>query len=440
MIIGGKKKKKASKKSTKSEAPKAKPARALTKAEAKKRISKVRDVADKINKALKGRGRILVGDEVKELEFEKERTGNPAIDYCLNGGLIRGAVSQLWGPEAASKTSTLAFIVRNFQARGLVCAVAPVEGFDKSWWRQIGTFIPYSKEEMRELEPVLRKKAERYNAHYEDRGWPPLVLIQHPAGDATLQMIYDMTKANVVDFIGLDSLGAVVSSRILEERDVDDEDERGGEARLFNRFQRFMQSAFNTYYDEDGAPTGDGRHKNRTIIAAINQARVTFGTRSNRREKQFHPTGGQGIKHFWSQSLFFDVVDEEAVQVNYDGMQRRDIVAKTFRVYGNKMRGGPPDRDARYVWHVKAHKVEDGRVWKSGQVDVVSTLRALGVMLKVITREGAYYTFDGERVQGKTKFDRFLWETPEAQTALYDAVIEAARKDSSAGSVPDVED
>lgn len=403
------------------------------------RLSRLEDLQQTLNKKLAGKGSILLGSQIKELEFQKIRTGNLAKDYVLNGGLIRGRITQYWGVEGSSKTSSLAHDIRYLQSQGMLCALAPVEGFDKAWFRNIGVYIPYSDAEMDNLSRGVRKDAEKYNIKYQDLGWAPFALIQHRAGDELLQLVLELTKGNSFDYIGIDSLGAVVSSRILEERDIADEDERGGEARLFNRFQRFMQAAFNMSYDADGNPDTKGAYSNRTVIVAINQARVTMNSRAMRREKQFHPTGGQGLKHFWSQSLFFDHIgsEDQADMVPYDGVKRRDVYAKTFRVVGTKMRGGPPDREARYTLHVKDHRHED-LSYTAGQVDNFGTARALGVMLGVVDRSGAYYEFQGERIKGKDNFEKMLINEPGLYQDLYDKIIEKAVLDSSAGKVPDV--
>lgn len=404
------------------------------------RVARARAIAKEVNKRLKGKGSVHVGADIEELEFQKEHTGNPAIDYVTNGGLIRGRITQFWGPEGCAKTTSMAAVVRDMQRRGMVCGFAPVEGFDKGWWRSVGVFIPYGDKEFDAMDKAKRKRGELYNRFYLDEGWAPLTLVQHRAGDEVLQILYDLTKSNAFDFLGLDSLGAITSSRILEDKDVSDPAEYGGEAKLFNTFQRFMQSAFNTYYDDDGNIDQNGHRLNRTMVVAINQARVAIGVRAMRREKQFYPTGGQGLKHFWSQSLFFDHLasEEQSDYVNYDGAQRRDVYAKTFRVFGHKMRGGPPDREARFTLHVKRH-THDGQSWRAGQIDTVSTVRSLGVMLGVIQRAGSYLTFDGVRHGSKASFDAALWEDQALYDKVYAAVMGEAIRQSGAHEVPDWE-
>ncbi len=436
--LSGKKKKKLGgdkevKKPIKKKTVHVKPSPSLT-----TRLSRVQLVAERINKKLKGRGRVLVGKEVDELEFEKLRTGNPAMDYVLNGGLIRGAVTQFWGLEACCKTSQLAFTFRTAQSQGLICALAAIEAFDKSWWRSIGVYIPYNDQEFDMMDAELRKRAERYNRIYADAGWAPLILLQHKAGDESLQMVYDMTVSNTVDLIGVDSLGAIVSSRILEERELADEDEMGGEGRLFARFQRFISSALNRYYNDDNEEDPDGKSHNRTTIVCINQARPTFGQgKVYRREKMFHPVGGQALKHLSSQSLFFDAIPSEELSdiVKIDGRTRNDVYAKTFRVFGTKMRGGPPDRDARFVMHVKnnAH----GGHWRAGQVDTANVLRAIGASLNIVQQSGAWYEYQGLRAHGSEKFEQLLWNEPEVYQKLYDAVMDEAVRQTSAGQVPE---
>lgn len=404
---------------------------------AKQRLAKARAAAETVNKKLKGRGRVDVGADL-DLEWEHERSGNPAFDYVTNGGPIPGTISQIWGPYGSSKTSLLAFIIKEWQARGKVCACGFIEPLDKSWWRQIGVYIPFNQTELENMTAKVRKKAMAYNAHYEKKGWAPLTVIQHKQSDYVLQLVFEMTKTNVFDLIGVDSLAAIKSSRILEEKTLLDPNEYGGEASLFSRFCGFMSSALNTWYDKDGNPDKDGKFSNQTSIVCLNQARQVMSTRARAPEKTHYAPGGMALKHAWSQSVFAHRVEEHADLVNYDGMQRRDVYAVTFRLFGDKMRGGPPFREARFKLHVKQHVDEDGRLWKAGEIEAAGTLRALGVQLGVIEQSGAWLQWEDVRVQGKAGFDDWLEENRDEYGRLYEAVLLKAQTDSQASAVPDV--
>lgn len=285
-----------------------------------------------------------------------------------------------------------------------------------------------------------RAKAVGYNKHYERLGYAPLTVIQHHAGDHALQLVYEMTKANLFDLIAVDSLGAVKSSRLLEEKTLVDANEYGGEAPLFGRFCSFMYSALNTRYDTDGTPNVDGTVANRTAIVCINQARQTMSTMARAEHNKFHPPGGQALRHAWSQSLFFADVEDFATMVNYDRFKRRDVYAKMFRVLGTKMRGGPEQREARFTIHLKNHTGEDGVTWKAGTLDNVGTVRALAVQLGVIEQSASSYVYDKHKWKGKDAVEIDLRANPTLYQSVRDAVIARAIEESMSGAVPDYEE
>lgn len=408
------------------------------------KLARLRTLAAEINKRLKNAGCVAVGKDIQELEYQYIRTGNPAFDFVTNGGLIRGRITELWGIDGTSKTTFLAQTFRHLQSQGHVCALAPIEGMDKGWWRTNGVYIPYGAKEIAKLDAKERKKAERYNDRYQALGWAPLTVIQTKAGDQALQIVYELVKRNVVDVIGIDSLGAVKRSRILEEKDLTNPSEHGGEASLFSNFCDFLYSAQNTRYDDDGNPDPLGTHANKTVVVCINQARVTMGTMAYAEHKRYHPKGGQALRHAWSQSVFFrDLNDDLTRPIKLDSYDRKQIYAKAFEIFGYKMRGGPEGRTGRYTLYISNHVDKDGTFFKAGTLDAASSLRALAVQLGLIAQQGAWYSIpEGEhagRWNGKDAFDSAIRDDEDLYEHLYEAVLERAKNDSLASVVPDVD-
>lgn len=400
------------------------------------RLERARDLAKTFNKKLAGAGRIDVGADIEELEYQFIRTEIAAIDFVTNGGIIRGRLSEWWGPDGSSKTTATAHLAKALQRRGQNVALCPIEGIDKGWWRTNGVFIPYGPDEIKHLEPSQQKAAHRYNKMYLDAGWAPLTVIQHKAPDEALDLVYEMTLENVYDCIIVDSLAMVVGGRQIDAKKPSDEGEYGGNAPLIGRWVKFMQSAFNTFYDQDNNISRKGRLSNRTAVVCINQARDTIGSQAYSEWKTMHPPGGWGLKHGKSQSIFFGKVEDHGPMINYDGKKRRDVVAKTFRVHGVKMRGGPEGRDARFTLYLRDWEDEDGFSFHAGQLDNAPTLRALGVMLGIVEQTGAYYTYGETRIQGKENFDQMLRENREVYEELYEEMIETARTQAATGVVP----
>lgn len=400
------------------------------------KYQKVQEFCKAANKALKGDGKIVTGDQLDDLEFRKEITGLPYIDFILNGGLIRGGATQFWGKFKSGKTTTAAHIAKSFQSKGFTVAVASIENFDKAWWRRVGSYITYSAKEVDVLDRESKKKAIRYNEFFEMRETPPLSLIVHHDPVSTLDLVIKAVRQNVYDLIIIDSLGQVVDSSEVEEKSLGDH-KYGGESALFSKFCKFVMNGFNRRYDEDNNVKTTGDHANQTVLLCLNQARVEIGTKARAHDKQSHPTGGEALKHLWNQEIFHRGTEDFSDARQYNGKPRRDVYSRMFELKGTKMRGGPEQRGADFRLSIKQHE-ENGRIWRPGQVDLEGSLRALSVMLGVAEQRGPMIHFCGEKFKGKANFEEALRKDSAMYNVLYTSMLEAAYKESLAGDVPEV--
>lgn len=410
------------------------------------RQAHIRELAKGFNKAMGGRGHIAVGADIKELEYQYVQTGVMAYDYVTNGGLIRGRISEVWGPDGCCKTTFCAQTTARFQAKEMNAMLVPLEGVDKGWWRTNGVFIPYGPNEIEVFESADdRKAAHRYNKRHVEAGRTELTVGQHQAPDEALDFTFDMVKANVFDLVIIDSIAMAQSSRVLEDKKPSDESEYGGNAGLVGRFAAFLQSAFNTRYDDENKISKHGHHANRTSVVLINQVRDSIGVQAYAEHKKLHPPCGRALRHYKSQSVFLSEVggDVFAPKISLaDGSKTArkvaDPVARTFHCFGDKVRGGPDGRDARFELEIKHYRdEEDGRVYRPGHIDNARTVRALGVQQGLIDQSGAYYSYEGFRVQGKDNFDARLRSDKTLYNEMYDAIIERARLDAATGVVPE---
>lgn len=400
------------------------------------KYQKVQEFCKAANKALKGDGKIVTGDQLDDLEFRKEITGLPYVDFVLNGGLIRGGAAQLWGKYKSGKTTTAAHIAKNYQARGLTVAVASIENFDKSWWRRIGAYIPYSAKEIDALDRQGRKKATRYVEFFEKRGTAPLSLIVHHDPVSVLDLVIKSVRQNVYDLIIIDSLGQVVDSSEVEEKSLGDH-KYGGESALFSKFCKWAMNGFNRRYDEDNEVEITGDRANQTILLCLNQARVEIGYTGRAYDKQSHPTGGEALKHLWNQEIFHRGSEDLSDSVQYNGKAKRNVYSRMFVIKGTKMRGGPEQREADFRLSIKQHE-EDERIWRPGQVDLEGSLRAISVMLGVAEQRGPTITFNGKKFRGKAAFEAALRKDYGMYDELYRAMLKASYKDSLMDNVPEV--
>lgn len=403
----------------------------------KKRRQRVEDLCKRFNRELKGDGKIVTGDQVDELDFRKEPTGNPAYDFILNGGLIRGGATTGWGADRSAKTTMAAHMVKNFQRRGFACALGSVEAFDRAWWRRIGVYIPYGSAEIDKLPSKAEKtRAKLYNSYYEKLGWIPLTLLVHRNSLRVLDFVVASSKANTFDLIVVDSLGAVVGQDEVDNKSIGDA-KYGGNSKEMGIFSNFITSTFNCRFDEDGSYNPSGNYDNQTIVHCINQARSTIGTMARAAHKQVHPPGGYALRHLWNQAVFHAGSEEEAESVRYEGRAVRDLHTRTFRLTGTKMRGGPEQRHAEIDLTLKAPKnCPMGR--KPGELDVWKGLRSVATRVGVIEQRGSTLVYGDQKWRGREALELELRNDQGLYDEMYADMIQAAKDEALTDSVPEV--
>jgi RecA/RadA recombinase len=418
-------------------APAVKPEDITQKYEIKGRYASAKQYAEEATKALKGRGKVVTGEDVDDIEFRHVPTGLPFFDYVTNGGLLRGGATQLWGRFKSTKTTVLAHIVRNLQKQGMTVALASIEKFSKPWWRQIGVYIPYSKDEIALLEGQEAKKAKKYNDFFVKRGYAPLSLIVHHDSVQTLELCYKAMASNRFDLIAIDSLGAVVDHSDVEDKNIADKS-YGGQSAIFSKFCKKVMAAQNYAYDENNERDPVGDRPNQTMLVCINQARQTIDAAPRTTwDKKIHPVGGEALHHLWDQSIAFQGSEDIKDTVGYDGKVKPNVYAKKFDLKGTKMRGGPEQREVRYTLSLKTHDLSD-RPFRAGQFDRVGSLRAIAAMLGVTTQKGAIVSFDGAKYKGKGEFEKKLYDDKKLYEKLYAAMVKKSNEDSMTVPVPEV--
>jgi RecA/RadA recombinase len=396
----------------------------------------VKEFCKKANKELKGDGKIVTGADLDDLKYIRQTTGVPGLDWLLNGGLIQAAAAQFWGRFRNGKTYTLYRIMANFQKRGIPCMLGSIERFDRAWARQVGVFIEFTPKEMGIMGTRKRKNAERYNQHYHDNEVPPLSLALHHDSVRVLDLVVEATRANVFGLIGVDSLGEVIDSSHVEEKSVGDKT-YGGQADIFTSMVKQMSNALRRCYDDDNVMTSMGERRNETCVVYLNQARATIGSQARSEHKLFHPTGGEALKHFWEQEVFFKGGEEFAGAYQYNGKKKRDVFARMIEMTGTKMKGSPEQRTADMWMSLKAHEDEHGRVWRPGQADDALTLRALATQLDVVTGRGNGLCYRDHKFKGKIALEKSL-AVPKLYDRMYADMLAAAHKQSLEGEVPEV--
>ena len=224
-----------------------------------------------------GKGAIMkLGDKSKNMDVETVPTGSLSLDLALGlGGLPKGRVVEIYGPESSGKTTVTLHMVAEVQKRGGIAGFIDAEhALDPSYARRIGVDIDN------------------------------LYISQPDNGEQALEITEMMVRSGAVDIIVVDSVAALVPKA---EIDGDMGDSHVGlQARLMSQALRKLTAIIS---------------KSNCIVIFINQLREKVGVMFGSPETT---TGGRALK-FYS-SIRMDIRRIEAIK------QGGEIVGNRTRV------------------------------------------------------------------------------------------------------------
>jgi recombination protein RecA len=260
------------------------------------RVVTNRDSMDK-NKALEsavsqierafGKGSIMrLGAGQQVADIEAISTGSLGLDIALGiGGLPRGRVVEIYGPESSGKTTLALHVVAEAQKRGGACAYIDAE---------------------HALDPGYAKKL---GVNLED-----LLISQPDAGEQALEIADTLVRSGAVDVIVVDSVAALVPKAELEGEMGDTH--VGLQARLMSQALRKLTGSIS---------------RSRTMLIFINQIRMKIGVMFGNPETT---TGGNALKFYASVRL--DIRRIGAIK------ERDEVVGNQTRVKVVKNKMAPP--------------------------------------------------------------------------------------------------
>ncbi len=240
-----------------------------------------------------GKGSIMKMGEVNaRLAIEVIPTGAIALDIALGvGGLPRGRVIEIFGPESSGKTTLAQHIIAEAQKLGGVCAFIDAEhAFDPLYGARCGMKID------------------------------DLLVSQPDTGEQALEICETLVRSNAIDVIVIDSVAALVPRAEIE-GDMGDS-LPGLQARLMSQALRKLSGAIN---------------KSRTVVIFLNQLRMKIGVMFGSPETT---TGGQALKFYASVRL--DIRRIETIKSGTEAIGSRSRV----KVIKNKV--APPFRQAEF--------------------------------------------------------------------------------------------
>jgi recombination protein RecA len=203
-----------------------------------------------------GKGSIMrLGKNQKAVEIETVSTGSLGLDIALGvGGLPRGRVVEIYGPESSGKTTLALHVIAEAQKKGGVCAFVDAE---------------------HALDPVYARKL---GVNLDD-----LLISQPDTGEQALEITDTLVRSGAVDVLVVDSVAALVPRAEIEGEMG--EVQPGLQARLMSQALRKLTASIS---------------RSNTMVIFINQIRMKIGVMYGSPETT---TGGNALKFYASVRL-----------------------------------------------------------------------------------------------------------------------------------------
>ncbi len=240
-----------------------------------------------------GKGSVMkLGAKGKLMEIEAVSTGSLGLDLALGiGGLPRGRVVEIFGPESSGKTTLALHVVAEVQKSGGVAAFVDAE---------------------HALDPSY---AARLGVNLDD-----LLISQPDAGEQALEITDTLVRSGAVDIVVIDSVAALTPRAELEGEMGDSLP--GLQARLMSQALRKLTASIS---------------KSKCLVIFINQIRMKIGVMYGSPETT---TGGNALKFYASVRL--DIRRTGSIKL------RDEIVGNNVRVKVVKNKVAPPFREVEF--------------------------------------------------------------------------------------------
>ena len=307
-----------------------------------------------------GKGTIMrLGDDIS-VNVEALSTGSLSLDLALGiGGVPRGRIVEIYGPEASGKTTLALHVVASAQKNGGDAAYIDVEhALEPAYARALGVDID------------------------------SLLISQPDTGEQALDIAESLVRSGAIDVLVVDSVAALIP-RVELEGEVGDT-VVGALARLMSQAMRRLAGAIS---------------KNNCTVIFINQLRQKIGVMYGNPETT---PGGLALKYYASVRI-----DVRRIETLKNG---GEMIGNRTRAKVVKNKVAPPFREAEFD------------IMYGEGISKVGEIIDLGVKLEIIDKAGAWYTCNGQRIQGRDGVREYLLANPDACDAIEKEIRDNAYK------------
>ena len=263
-----------------------------------------------------GKGAIMRMGSSEHVQIGTISTGSISLDLALGiGGIPRGRVVEIYGPESSGKTTLTLHLVAEAQRKGGVCAFIDAEhALDVNYAKNLGVNVE------------------------------ELLISQPDTGEQALEIADTLVRSGAVDLLIVDSVAALVPKAELD-GDMGDM-QPGAQARLMSQALRKLTATI---------------HKSNTAMVFINQVRMKLGVMFGSPETT---TGGNALKFYSSVRL--DIRRIGSIKQGDEAVGNRTKV----KVVKNKM--APPFRQVEFDIIYGKGINQDGEI-----VDLATSIQVL---------------------------------------------------------------